>query len=164
MLRSGGRGALAAVALVMGVALAVSAALPGEQVMAQEEPRPLWAGLSIAAPLWQPGAGPDGRPQLRSPGGEYFALRFAIVNEGGEPLAPGLDASRLIVNGAPRDIPFLWSGARDARWDELPPGHSLELARGLEDAFRAPGVYTVVWEGPRFRSAPVTFRVLPAAR
>jgi hypothetical protein len=111
----------------------------------------LWAALTVT-----PAA--SRRGETREP-----SLEFTLVNDGAEVLDPEIALSQLVVDGAvwPDSGLVLGNGPRDARFAALPPGDSLRFTRALGGSFPEPGVYRVRWQGARFRSAEVVFRVLP---
>jgi hypothetical protein len=71
-----------------------------------------------------------------------------------------------LINGVePKDWRnVIINGLRTPYFDSLPPGESLAFGKVLGRYFQKPGVYTLRWKGENFRSADLTFRVLPGKR
>jgi hypothetical protein len=107
------------------------------------QPQKFWAAISVAQPVY------------RSDEASTLQLSFAVVNDGDTAANPKVEASHLFINGSElKDWSFAISNA-------LPPGQALSFAYQLGSRyFAAPGVYTVRWEGPNFRSPEITFRVV----
>lgn len=115
----------------------------------------LWAGISVPQPTF-------GEAQAKK-----LQVSFAVVNDGSATVNPEIGASHLSINGIePGDwLIVINNGLRTPEFEALPPGHLLSFGYQLgERYFAKPGVYTVRWWGDNFRSAPITFRVLPDNR
>jgi hypothetical protein len=73
-----------------------------------------------------------------------FSVGIEVENTSNGPVAPNLDTATLTANGAHA---YAWdlaiqNGARDARWDALPPGEKLTMSWPLGEAlFEKPGDY-----------------------
>ncbi len=119
---------------------------------AQDDKQPhLWAAIGVVKPVFQPG----------EMSGE--SLSFAIVNDGAARVNPQVESSHLLINGTePQDWGFvITNGIRGSSFYSLAPGELLSFGYQLGGRyFGKPGIYTVRWEGPQFRSAEITFRVL----
>lgn len=107
-------------------------------------PQKFWAAISISPAVFQ----------LKEAG--TLQLSFAVVNDGDAAANPNVEASHLFINGSEaKDWSFIVSNT-------LPPGQTLSFAYQLGSRyFSTPGIYTVRWEGPNFRSPEITFRVMP---
>lgn len=110
----------------------------------------LWAAIGLSKPLVT-------CDQL-----QQSQLTFSLVNEGETPIDPKVNSWRLSVNGKehPDSSLVFQNGPRDTRWQLLPPGNHLSFSHALGNWLKRPGVYTIVWKGDGFESAPFTFRVL----
>src|SRR5258708_24262962 len=78
-----------------------------------------------------------------------------------------IESSHLFVNGVePKDWSFvIGNGLRNSYFKALPPGQILSFGYQLGPRyFSTPGIYSVRWEGPTYKSAEVTFRVMPGGR
>ncbi|HKB38286.1 MAG TPA: sigma-70 family RNA polymerase sigma factor [Gemmataceae bacterium] len=145
--------ALLAAGVVSRAPLSARAAEEGTDSSARADvtKKPLWAALSVNRPVFR--EGDTGTLQIN----------FALVNEGDRVIDPKLPSSRIVVNGKP--LPdsgrIFGNGPRDARFEALPPGDSLQFSYALGKHFEKPAVYRVHWEGEGFRSAEIVFRVLP---
>jgi hypothetical protein len=93
-------------------------------------------------------------------------MNFGVYNDGPSPVHPKIGASHLYINGVePKDWPIVINnGLRTPEFEALPSGHFLSFGYMLERYFQKPGIYKVRWEGDNFRSAELTFRVVPATR
>ena len=121
-----------------------AAAQPGPEVK-------LWAAIGVAQPLFQ----------LHEM--ETMAVSFIVVNDGRIVADPRVESSRLFINGVePKDWDFVINnGLRSQYFTALPPGQILSFGYQLGPRYFAkPGIYTLRWEGPNFRSAEITFRVM----
>jgi hypothetical protein len=114
----------------------------------------LWAAITVQEPIFQ-----EGRT-------ESLVIYFGLVNDGTSTINPKIDSSHLFINGVePKDWPFIiTNGLRTPSFDSLPPGQYLRFTYVLGRYFQKPGVYTLRWKGENFRSADLTFRVLPGKR
>lgn len=115
-------------------------------------PATLWSAITVAQPVFQ------------AKEAATLQLYFSVVNDGDTVVNPNVEASRLFINGAePRDWNILiGNGTRSLDFNALPPGRTLTFTYQLGSRyFAAPGIYTVRWEGPNFRSPEITFRVMP---
>ena len=162
----------------------VARLLAGEDVQAPPAPasrpsaprlQPLWAALHTLPPdRDEPDRGPTAKPTLwaslsvnqpvfQEGDTDRLNLSFALVNDGAKLINPKVSRSKLVVNGkALADSDFLLgNGPRDARFEALSPGDHLLFGYALGKVFARPGSYRVCWEGEGFRSAEITFRVLP---
>lgn len=110
----------------------------------------LWAAISVPEPIVISG-------RLKQ-----FHVTFALANDGTKAIDPKVDSWRLVVNGKEHpDSQFTFgNGPRDRRWKSLPPGDHLFFTYAIQDWFKTPGTYTIVWRGEGFETAPVVFRVL----
>lgn len=115
----------------------------------QERPK-LWAALSISRPLFHAGSTKE------------LLIHFTLVNDGIKAIDPKIESSKLMINGEELDDSgFLLSGGpKDARWNALPPGDTLEFAYALEGYFKKPGIYRVSWKGEDFETSTIVFRVM----
>ena len=116
----------------------------------QERPK-LWAALSVSRPLFHAGSTKE------------LLIHFTLVNDGIKPIDPKIESSKIIINGEELENSgiILGNGPRDARWNALPPGDTLEFAYALEDSFKKPGIYRVSWKGKNFETSTIVFRVMP---
>ncbi|HLJ48781.1 MAG TPA: hypothetical protein VKU01_22345 [Bryobacteraceae bacterium] len=92
-------------------------------------------------------------------------VSFVVINDGDATVDPEVEGSHLLINGKePEDWSIvIANGIRAANYRVLPPGGVLEFNYQLGPRYFAkPGVYTLRWEVGKFRSAEMTFRVLPA--
>jgi hypothetical protein len=120
-------------------------------------PQKLWSAIGVAQPVFS----------LKEAG--TLQLYFAVVNDGETVANPNVEASHLFIahNGSEGSEPKDWSfvignGPRTAYFSALPPGQTLSFTYQLGSRyFSMPGVYTVRWEGPDYRSPEITFRVMP---
>jgi hypothetical protein len=115
----------------------------------------LWAAIGVAQPVFQ-------LPEM-----EKMAMSFVVVNDGETVADPSVEASHLFINGVePKDWSFVISnGLRNSYFKALPPGQILSFGYQLGPSyFSTPGIYSVRWEGPNYKSAEVTFRVMPGGR
>ena len=123
---------------------------------AQAGPRvKLWAAIGVAQPVFQ----------LHET--ENVAMSFVVVNDGEIMADPSVESSHLFINGVePKDWSFvIGNGLRNSYFKTLPPGHILSFGYQLGPRyFSTPGIYSVRWEGPNYKSAEVTFRVMPGGR
>ena len=111
----------------------------------------LWAGLSVNHPVFRAGQTKDLR------------IEFTLVNDGDKVIYPKIRGSRIVINGKElSDSGSILSGVqKDARFDALPPGESLQFDCILGDQFKEPGVYRVSWRGAGFQSSEIVLRILP---
>jgi hypothetical protein len=118
----------------------------------------LWAAISVRSPI----------ERVFKDRGDSITLYFALVNDGDKPVAPKVKSSKLFINGK---IYEDWSrivsdvggpgGTRRAkRFDSLSPGDYIVFGYGLKEVFWQPGIYRVRWEGEKFRSPEIMFRVM----
>jgi hypothetical protein len=119
-----------------------------------EEPKGgkrLWAAISPKSPVTGVG------------GTDPLLFNFALVNDGEQAVDPGIERSRLLVNGKEvEDLPFLGGeGPRDKRFLALPAGDYVRFTYALKKRyFPEPGVYEVSWKGKDFQAPEVLLRVL----
>jgi hypothetical protein len=113
----------------------------------------LWAALSVPKPLCR-------QDEVAS---DKFAIQFCIVNDSPRIVNPEFGSSQLFVNGKElKDWPvIIANGPRDNRWKGMAPGGHLRFSYGLQNYFKEPGVYKVMWKGKNFQSPEIVFRVLP---
>ena len=124
---------------------------PRKAEILPQAPQKLWSAISVAQPVFQ----------LNEAG--TLQLYFAVVNDGDTVANPNVETSHLIINGSePKDWSSLISnGPRTPYFTALPPGQALSFTYQLGSRYFAmPGIYTVRWEGPDFRSPEITFRVI----
>ena len=125
-------------------------------VAAQPVPRPkLWAAIGVAQPVFQVHEA------------EKMAMSFVVVNDGEIVADASVESSHLFINGVePKDWSFvIGNGLRNSYFKALPPGQILSFGYQLGPRyFSTPGIYSVRWEGPNYKSAEVTFRVMPGGR
>lgn len=116
----------------------------------QEHPK-LWASLSISRPLFHAGWTKE------------LLIHFTLVNDGSKSIDPKIESSKIIINGVELENSgfILNKGPKDGRWRALPPGDSLEFTYALEDYFKEPGIYRVLWKGDNFETPTIVFRVMP---
>ena len=123
-----------------------------------QEPKPtvkLWAAISVPQPIFY-------EDRI-----EALHVSFALVNDGGSIVDPKIGSSHLLINGIePQDWSFvIGNGPRNEWFNALPPAQALQFGYQLGPRyFLKPGVYTVRWEGDNFKSAELTFRVVPGNR
>lgn len=117
----------------------------------QETPAGLRASISI------------NEPTFRDRDTSQLMIFFALVNDGPRAIAPGIESSRIMVNGKElADSALIFgNGPRGAHWDSLPPGENILFGKGLGRYFETPGVYRVSWRGENYQSPEIVFRVLP---
>jgi hypothetical protein len=79
---------------------------------------------------------------------------------------PSVKSSHLFINGVePEDWRnVIINGLRTPQFNSLPPGEWLDFGMSLGRYFRRPGVYKVRWESHDFKTADLTFRVVPGHR
>jgi hypothetical protein len=123
-------------------------------IQGQPTPTELWAAITVQEPIFQ-----EGRT-------EKLQIYFGLVNDGASTVNPRIGSSHLLINGVePKDWPnVINNGLRTPQFYSLPPGQSLTFTYVLGRYFQKPGVYTLRWKGENFRSADLTFRVLPGKR
>jgi hypothetical protein len=117
-------------------------------------PIKLWAALGVARPLFQ-------LPEM-----QHMSLSFVVVNDGQVAANPRVGSSHLLINGVePEDWGVVINnGLRSPDFESLAPGRILSFGYELGPRyFSSPGIYFVRWEGPDFKSAEITFRVMPSA-
>jgi hypothetical protein len=92
-----------------------------------------------------------------------FMVHFALVNDGNESLDPDVKSWKIMINGTELiDSGWIFgNGPRGDNWEHLSPGQSIVFGKALGEYFAKPGLYSLVWKGSRFESAPVVFRVQP---
>jgi hypothetical protein len=121
---------------------AILAALPGSPAPREEDRVKLWAAISVNDPVIE-----EDRVK------ESLRITFSVVNDG-----------RKTINGKElhdwRTI--IMHGARDDRFEALPPGDFLVLTKGLGPYFAKCGVYKVRWKGTDFETAEIVLRVIPS--
>jgi hypothetical protein len=134
-------------------------AAQGQQESQGQKTKPtskLWAAISVPQPIFEEGADT-----------ERLAVDFGIVNDGPSTVDPNVESSHLLINGVePQDWSFIiHNGIRGSSFYALPPGQSLQFGYLLGPRyFQKPGIYKVRWEGENFKSAELTFRVVPRQR
>jgi hypothetical protein len=114
----------------------------------------LWAALGVTRPVFQ----------LQEM--QHMSLSLVVVNDSQIAANPRVESSHLFINGVePKDWGFVISnGLRSPDFESLAPGRILSFGYELGPRyFSLPGIYSVRWEGPDFKSAEITFRVMPAA-
>jgi hypothetical protein len=126
----------------------------GRSGLSAQAPRPikLWSAISVAQPVFRPSEV------------ARLMLFFGVVNDGDTVANPDVESSHLLINGTePKDWSFvIGNGIRTSEFTALPPGRALSFGYQLGSRyFGTPGIYTVQWEGQNFRSAEITFRVMP---
>jgi hypothetical protein len=128
---------------------ALAAATPG--TADPKKAGSLWAGLSANHPIFRAGQTKDLR------------IEFTLVNDGDKVIYPKIRGSRIVINGKElSDSGSILSGVqKDARFDALPPGESLQFDCILGDQFKEPGVYRVSWKGAGFQTPEIVLRILP---
>lgn len=137
---------------------ALVAMLPGLSAQRRNENQHptehLWAAITVQEPIFQ-----EGRT-------ESLQVYFGLFNDGHLTINPKIDSSHLLINGVePKDWPFIiTNGLRTPSFNSLPPGQYLRFTYVLGRYFQKPGIYTLRWKGENFRSAELTFRVLPGKR
>jgi hypothetical protein len=117
-------------------------------------PITLWAALGVTRPFFQ----------LQEM--QHMSLSFVVVNDGQIAANPRVELSHLFINGVePKDWGLVISnGLRSPDFESLAPGRILSFGYELGPRyFSSPGIYSVRWEGQNFKSAEITFRVMPAA-
>ena len=114
------------------------------------EPSKLWAGISLQQPVFS-------TAELTR-----LQLMFAVVNDGTTTANPNIESSHLLINGVepPNWEIIIHNGLRGPEFWSLAPGHTLKFGYALGSLFMKPGIYTVRWEGPNFKSADLVFRVV----
>jgi len=114
----------------------------------------LWAVLGVPGPV------------LQLAEAEKMSLDFYVVNDGPTVAAARIESTRLYINGvrlAAWENSISGNGLRSEYFNALPPGQILQFGYQLGPRyFSTPGIYTVQWEGPDYKSPPLTFRVMPA--
>jgi len=92
-----------------------------------------------------------------------WALYLRITNLTTHPINPRVDDSVLTVNG--QSAGMTWSlaignGPRDARFERLPPGRTIEAGRAMQGSlFHGPGVYALQLRIGGNVSVPLVVRV-----
>lgn len=114
----------------------------------------VWAGISVQQPIFAEG------------GTDALLMKFGVFNDGTSAINPNVESSHLLINGVePEDWPTVRiNGLRTPQFLSLPPGEWLDFGISLGRYFRRPGVYRVRWEGDNFKTAELTFRVVPGHR
>jgi hypothetical protein len=120
---------------------AVAQSSPGER---------LWAAIGVTKPVFQ----------FRE--ADTINVLFFVVNAGQAAADPHVGSSHLFINGVePGSWPIVINnGIRNSYFQSLPSGKLLSFTYQL-NYFVKPGIYTLLWQGQDFKSAEVTFRVLP---
>jgi hypothetical protein len=110
----------------------------------------LWAAVGVAKPVFRPGEG------------RTIAITFAVVNDGATTVDPLISSTRLLVNGNEQEdwAHIAGNGLRGPDFTALPPGQLLLFAYDLGKYFVKPGIYSVQWFGPNFKTSEITFRVM----
>ena len=81
---------------------------------------------------------------VAKPGGAHLRITLSLTNTGQEPLAPGIFASELLVDGQPDPgWRLALNGTMGPELVELPPGRTAELTRELRGAALTPGSHRV---------------------
>jgi hypothetical protein len=111
----------------------------------------VWAGITVQQPIFA------------EDGIDVLQMKFGVFNDGTSTINPNVESSHLFINGVePEDWPTLRiNGLRTPQFFSLPPGEWLDFGMSLGRYFRRPGVYRVRWEGDNFKTAELTFRVVP---
>ena len=140
--------------LLIGLAAASMACFGGLRGNAtgQGQPAPqLWAGISADSPVIVLGSH------------QSIQLSFALINDSDSTVNPGIDRSKLVINGQewPDSALMFGNGPRDSRFEALPAGDYLLIGAKIPDLFADPGTYLVSWRGAGYESASITVRVLP---
>jgi hypothetical protein len=111
----------------------------------------LWAALAVSHSTFKQGQTEDLR------------IEFNLVNDGDEVIDPTIAESHIAING--RDLTdsglVLSSVAKDAHFNVLAPGESLQFSLLLGNQFKESGTYRVSWKGAGFRSSEIVLRILP---
>ena len=118
----------------------------------QQKQSRLWAAISVPQPIFDEGRTED------------LQMSFAVVNDGTSTAKPNVESSHLFINGVePQDWSFvIGNGPRNEWFNALPPGKTLQFTYLLGPKyFQKSGIYTVRWESENFKSADLTFRVVP---
>ena len=128
-----------------------STSASGVPTRRRQEPG-LWAALSVNHSVFAADEVKD------------LVVEFTIVNDGLQPIDPGIAGSRLMINGKElRDsTPFL---AMVPAMPASPPCRPAIISGSRPDSgdhFQAPGTYRVSWRGDAFQAPEISFRVLPA--
>lgn len=125
------------------------------QLPAEKPARKLWAGLSVNHAVFHPGLSSS-----------RLTVSFGLVNDSDKTINPDLDSSKLLVNGKELEnwILIINNGIQPHNRDAIRPGDYLLFSIALEERFRLPGEYRLVWKGKEFQSAELVFRVLPPDR
>lgn len=114
----------------------------------------VWAALSVSSSLIRQG---EPIPELQ--------LRFTLVNQSSQRIAPRIFESRIKVDGKELAEPtqHLGQTPRTARFKALAPGEGVyfSLPLSLGEDFEEPGEHRVVWEGSGFQSPELLIRVRP---
>ena len=114
----------------------------------------LWAVLGVSKPI------------LQLSEAEKMSLDFYVVNDGPTVADARIESTRLFINGVRLvawENSISANGLRNEYFNALPPGKILQFGYQLGPRyFATPGIYTVQWEGPDYKSPPLTFRVMPA--
>ncbi len=95
-----------------------------------------------------------------------MSLSFVVVNDGQVAANPRVESSHLFINGVEPDDwrNVIINGLRTPDFISLAPGNILSFGYELGPRyFSSPGIYSVRWEGENFKSAEITFRVMPAS-
>ena len=114
----------------------------------------VWAGIAVQQPIFAEG------------GVDALLMKFGVFNGGTSTINPSVESSHLFINGVePEDWRnVIINGLRTPQFNSLPPGEWLDFGMSLGRYFRRPGVYRVRWEGDNFKTAELTFRVVPGHR
>jgi hypothetical protein len=114
----------------------------------------VWAGIAVQQPIFAEG------------GVDTLLVKFGVFNGGTSTINPSVETSHLLINGVePEDWRnVIINGLRTPQFNSLPPGEWLDFGMALGRYFRRPGVYRVRWEGDNFKTAELTFRVVPGHR
>jgi hypothetical protein len=141
--------------------LAVLSMLAAVISLGQSSPTPkasppirLWAALGVTKPVFQ-------LSEMRN-----MSLSFVVVNDGQVAANPRVESSHLFINGVEPDDwrNVIINGLRTPDFISLAPGNILSFGYELGPRyFSSPGIYSVRWEGENFKSAEITFRVMPAS-
>jgi hypothetical protein len=118
---------------------------------AQPKAENLWAALAVNRPIFKHGQTKDLR------------VEFSLVNDGDKVIDPKIAESHIVINGKElADSGLILTGvAKDARFNPLAPGESLQFSLVLGNQFKEPGTYRVCWKGAGFQSSEVVLRILP---
>jgi hypothetical protein len=134
------------------VFVTISLGFAQDRTRSQDPPAPatLWAGISIKTPIIERNT-------------ETVQVNFGVFNEGLSTANPNVESSHLFINGVQTKDwnVVIANGLRTEWFKQLPPGRWLSFGYNLGRYFQKPGVYRLRWESEDFKSAELTFRVVP---